>query len=292
MRNSAKCIYYFTIKLFETIVSCFAIMLFSSFKTALNFKKLRLNKRSNGRCNVLGNGPSLDEYLGNNDYFNITQNSIAVNFFCNANQFQTVKPNFYVICDPSVFNDDLENNHLKINILLLIKSMSEVDWKMTLLVPFRFRKSKLFSKFSSNFISVNFYNDTPIKGFKSIMHFFYKNNLGMPISESVIISSIFVAINLNFDIINLFGVDQSWLKDVRVCEKNIVSIGFDHFNGETKRVEIKTTLTEFLLSQARLFSSHQSLNEYAEAFLVKINNLSKYSYIDSYDKETKIQNSN
>lgn len=166
--------------------------------------------------------------------------------------------------------------------------MSEVDWKMVLLVPYRFRKSQLFKKVSSDYVNIKFYNDTPVKGFKSIMHFFYKNNLGMPISESVIISAIFIAINLKFNVINLFGVDQSWLKAVIVSEKNIVSIGFDHFNGEKSRVEIKTNLTEFLWSQARLFNSHQRLNGYAEAVSVKIINMSKNSYIDSYVKKTRL----
>lgn len=284
MRNKIKSIYFFTINLVDTIISCMAILIFSSFTVATRFKKSFSNRKESDRCSVMGNGPSLDDFLKNDRTTYARKNLIAVNFFCNSHKFQIIKPNFYVISDPSVFNDDLEINHLADKIILLLTNMSKVNWNIILFVPFRFRKTEFVKKIRSEFVEVNFYNDTPVKGFKKIMHFIYKNNLGMPISESVIISAIFIAINLKFSEIQLFGVDQSWLKDVRVDKDNSVSIGFDHFNGEVNRVKVNTDLTDFLLSQARLFNSHRLLKYYSEVRNIKIINMTKDSFIDSYDK--------
>lgn len=290
MRHQIKSIYFFVTMLFETIISCIAVLVFSSFSINFKIKKALLNKRQINCCNVLGNGPSLDQFLSNDNISFSIQNSISVNFFCNSAQFITVKPNYYVISDPSVFNDDLSNNHLKDKILLLFSNMSKVDWDMILFIPYRFRKKKFIKKVTSKYIKVILYNDTPVKGFEKVMNLIYKYNLGMPISESVLISAIYIGINLKFKNIKLYGVDHSWLKDVRVDNDNSVSIGFDHFNGETNRVVINTDLTDFLLSQARLFNSHRLLKGYAEYSQIDVFNMTENSYIDSYCRVPNVLN--
>ena len=66
------------------------------------------------------------------------------------------------------------------------------------------------------------FNATPIKGITSVENFIFKRNLGMPTPETVVNATVFLAINMNFEIIHLYGVEQSWLKNLSISNDNSV----------------------------------------------------------------------
>ncbi len=231
----------------------------------------------------MGNGPSLN-YCINQDAGKFKNSDlIAINFFGNSEYFKTLKPIFYVLQD-ELFFIRFNDHQLSNQIADLRNILNSIDWKMVLFVPIKSKSSDFIQSLKNPNISLCFINYTPVKGFNSLENFFYKNYLGMPIPESVIISAIFLAININYKKIHLYGVEHSWLKNLSIDQNNNINVSLNHFYNSISDTDEKRSLSEFLLSQSRLFESHMRLQYYAKSCGVKITNHTVDSYIDAYER--------
>ena len=226
----------------------------------------------------MGNGPSLPALLEHYkkmddiDYF-------ALNGYCLTDLYSKYHPSYYIILDPIFFKADYNTTVKKI-----VDSLNKTEWPMTLFAPSNYKKAKMFRDICNKNISVEWFNYTPIDICKTIDHFFFKYNLGMPCPETVVIAAIFEAINMKFETIHLFGVEHSWLKFLSVDNDNVVSISLQHHNTGTD-VDRSKRLHTFLYSQARAFRSNVRLAEYANYRNVNIINHTPGSYLDAYKKQ-------
>lgn len=286
MKNNIKNIYLFTTNMFHTIVSLLSVLFFSSIRCNKKIKKCINKYKKFNECIILGNGPSLTSFLENNLDETSDKNIFAVNFFCNTKYFEIIKPSYYVLLDPQLFAKS-STEDMQINLEKLVSKLNIIFWPMVLFIPYRFKQSKLLKSLNSLNLTIVHFNDTPINGIKRVENYLFNRNLGMPISETVINATIFLAINMKFKTIHLYGVEQSWLKFLSINNDNQVSVGLPHFySGSDKTGEIKS-LSVFLFSQAKVFKSHMRLQEYAKYHGNRILNHTPDSYIDAYEREIK-----
>ena len=120
----------------------------------------------------------------------------------------------------------------------------------------------------------------------------YKKGWVSPDGTNVSIGAIYSSILNGYKEINLLGLEHSWMKDVKVNDKNEVVLINRHYYGDVEHVwrdyegnPIK--LTDFLASQLQTFTSHMDLRSFADYLGdVRIINRTKGSYIDAYERDT------
>lgn len=248
------------------------------------FKKNKISPLKFKTCIVLGNGPSIKEDLKEILDLSLNSEVMGLNFFCNSQEFQEIKPGLYCIADPVIFNSIKGKQILPNALEDFIKNFNKIDWYCELYYPRHFDRKHVLDKIKNPSVRKIPYNSTPLNSNNKLTHLFFKHGLGMPIPESVIIPSIFISINQGFKKIYLFGVDHSWARYLEVDDNNNCSFLLSHFWGNDSRTHSDRGMSDFFLSQHRLFSSHEHLKKYSDYRGMKIINKTKKSLIDSYDR--------
>jgi len=282
MKELCKKIYVWTVQLFQSVVSLVSVSLFSSRKAARSLSRLSSQEKV-GSCIVLGNGPSLKGVLENDLSFFKCYDCVAVNTFCNNEAFSFIHPKYYVLTDPAFFDDHVLDKRVLDIQGQVVSGLGKVYWEMVLFLPSINRGSKMIQQFKNGHIRFVFYNLTPVDGFLSLQHWFFKKNLGMPMAMNVLCASTFLMINLGYQDIYLLGADHSWLESFYVNDNNEVILGDRHFYGE-QAVKCPSTLSQWLFNVATGFKTHERISEYAKYRGVNIYNATKGSYIDAYTR--------
>ena len=232
----------------------------------------------------MGNGPSLTSLLEDPGDHLVDKDIFVVNYFGLTDYFDLVRPNYYVILDDGMLNVDSRNKQAE----NLILKLNNVTWEMVICVPAHCIESELISSLKNDKLFIVGFNSTPVdNGITFIENFLYKLNLGMPFPQTVINAVIFLALNLKYDVINLYGVEQSWLRYLTVNSDNQVNVGLPHFYAgpsDLGRHSTLSTLSTFLLTQVFCFASHMRLGKYAEYRGLTILNHTPGSYIDAYQR--------
>jgi hypothetical protein len=277
----------------NTSVSLLSVLFFSSFRVSRVMRECERKHKKSNECVVMGNGPSITtlfekqrSHLANKDIF-------AVNYFCLTDYFDLVKPKFYVMLDPAMFAVVVHGSGNRQAEELIVK-FNDITWEMVVFVPAQYKKSKLTAALTNNKLSIIPFNSTPINnGIVFVENLLFKSNLGMPFPQTVINAVIFLAINLKYDIVNLYGVEQSWLQHLHVTNDNQVNVGLPHFYtgpSDLGRHSTLNTLSTFLFTQAVCFASHMRLEEYARYKGLQVLNHTPGSYIDAYKRVVDEQN--
>lgn len=269
------------INFFYCLGDIFKVLIFSKLKT-IN------SDNTNSEIVVIGNGPSAEEYLTRYVSSGSAIDIMALNFFAIDKWFFQVRPKYYVLADPQVFNSNSIPKVVKDKYEHLLESLSKVDWKFYLILPQHFRNARIIKDLEE----LNFqgkiirYNNIPLKSkgliANKLMHF----GLGIATPESVIISAIALSINFGFKKVFLTGVEHSWVKEIEVDSKNKVSYTLKHFYKGDKAYSSPYTMAQFMTSQYRLFSSHERIANYARFKDVEVINTTKDSLIDAYAKSS------
>lgn len=235
---------------------------------------------------IMGNGPSLNDTIANHRDKLLTTPTLAVNFAANAPEFRELKPRFYVLADPHFFTATDNANVVK-----LIENLSNVDWEMTLFLPFEARKSK-FSLNNLN-IKIEYFNFLAVEGYDWLENWAYKSGRGMPRPRNVLIPSIMIALKMGFGNIFITGADHSWTKTLSVNENNEVVSIQPHFykedTNEEKRIRVdylKYPLHQIIYSFYVAFSAYHKISRYARHRGVNIYNATPQSFIDAFPRRT------
>ena len=165
---------------------------------------------------------------------------------------------------------------------------------MYLIIPTLANNNKEFQKVfknNSNITLVDF-NDTTILGFDFFRYYMYKNYLGGPPMKNVLISAIYLSLNIGFKQIFLLGSDHSWTSELVVNQYNQVCLTDSHFydkqivsNKPLRHIygsEYK--MHEILRDFALMFEGYHLLNEYSKVLGSSIINLCEYSFIDAFKR--------
>lgn len=249
----------------------------------------------NEDCLILGNSPSLEETIKNNPNFLKNKDLFAVNFFWKSKHFTQIKPRNYIIVSTNYWakHQIAPNREGRLATFKEIAKM--VDWEMFLFVPALAKSHKEWKielEQNKN-ITIVYFNVTPVEGFTSLNHFFFKTGLGMPRPHNVLIPSLKFAIDLGYKNAYLIGAEHSWLKELFVGEDNKVYLSQKHFyDAQTAKAEVmykgssddERNLSEVLMKFVHSFNSYYVLDKYAKSNNVLIYNATKDSYIDAFER--------
>ncbi len=260
--------------------------------------KLRLDLSSKGKENseilVLGNGPSLQDDLQNYPQFTKGKDLVCVNHFPKTPLYEKLKPVIYITGAPDLWLDDIEEKYVEQSKELFDAMRQKTNWPLSLYIPYEAKKHMRWQKQleENSHISIIFYNNIPIEGWKVFNYWCFKKNLGMPRPHNVMIPCFMISLALGYQKIYIIGADHSWLPEITVTDTNEVLISQKHFydretvRGEPldKRGKGKRTLPEILHKFMTAFSGYFVIEEYAKYKGVKILNATKGSFIDAFQK--------
>ena len=170
MRNFIKVAYVIVYDFIQIFNSILSVILFSSLTVSRKIKKI---KKGNS-CFVIANGPSLNDEI---DYIkrNKKHNSLmTLNFFCNSKLFFDLKPEYYCISDPLVFNSNYGYERIPENIDSFVENFNKVDWNCTLFYPQHFKTSFVLDKIKNDKITLRSFNSTPLYGKSNIIFHLFK----------------------------------------------------------------------------------------------------------------------
>lgn len=249
---------------------------------------------------ILGNGPSLKRELPQL----IAQRAweekdiLAVNFFALSEEFALIKPKYYVISDPMFFRKAGYGERVQ----ELYKALAEkVSWPMKLYVqyynPEHFDYRSAIGH-NPNIEIVPFHSIV-FHGFRSVEFWCYRRGLGSGNFGTVIQNGEFIALQLGYRRIELYGVDHTLLDGLMVDEKNRVCRRKSHYyDSEQSPAEPiyynatnpprPYTMSEYLSETAELFRGHEVLRDFSEKCGTEIINRTAHSMIDAYKREPMI----
>lgn len=241
----------------------------------------------------MGNGPSLlKEIQNNHDQFK-TMPKIAVNLFVKSEYFTGLKPEFYVINAPEHWFENVNETGRKATIELYELMAEKTSWEMVLLIPYNARKNMEWKKLieKNQHIKIQYYNKTPIEGFRWFCNIIFKKRLGMPRPHNVAIPALMHAVNIGFKEIYLAGVDHSWFTSIRVEQDNTVTMEHAHIYGSAPTrhpifsyIDEKRHLHDMLMKFVNTFRSYFYIKDYADYRHCKIYNITEGSFIDAFEK--------
>lgn len=268
----------------NTTLSVVKVLLKS--KKSSTFPKTTMEK-----CLVLGTGPSLKISLEEHRAYFLKNELLCVNAFAATDEYGQLKPKQYLMLDQAFW----ESDHPSV-IKTWQRLLEYTTWDMSLFLPFSARSSSYVqSALNHPHLKFIFFNYTVFKGFDSIAHFFYKKNLAMPQCQNVLVAATFMAVNIGFKRIELFGADHNWHEQLHVDENNMVCIKQVHFNenvNELKYIPFYKLahakevfrMDEIYIAWAKVFYGYQKIKDYATARGAKVYNASKVSFIDAFER--------
>lgn len=284
--------------LFESIFSCIKVIVLSKF--ILNFK---LKSKKNHSLIVLGNGPSLNETLGQKEFL-VDKELLCVNYFGRTDDYEKLQPSYYVITSLEYFFREEKEEFAVERKNTLEDIAKKTTWSLILFLPAKAKTKSHWKKIFKNNpnISIFYFNTTPVSGFNFFTNFCYKNNFGMPRPHNVLIPSLVLATNIQFSNIYICGADHSWLKELSVDSNNDVLLSQKHFydnrekkppnykdmshakpmyhGGSTKTRKLHEILEKFYYT----FRSYWKIKDYASSRNIKIYNITPESFIDAFER--------
>lgn len=290
------CIQSFIVGLIQTKLSALRILLQS------NFIGIVQQESQTKPLLILGNGPSLNDTLKNSppellQGFDL----MAVNAAACSEEYSVLQPQLYILNAVTYFQNDSELSPFYIQAKNdLFEALKEkTRWNMTLLVPFRAKKSIDFQMLikSNLYLNVSYFNQTPVEGLNFWSHRWYNLGWGMPRPHNVLIPGIMVGIRLGYKTIGMVGADHSWLADLSVNENNEALLRHVHYYATDgtqpmkveDRIDRPRKLHEIIHKFYLSFKGYWQIKAYAKVKHVSIINASSASMIDAFDRKTLVQ---
>lgn len=247
---------------------------------------------------VLGNGPSLK-----NDFSTIVEeltpydSILVVNSFASTNLFETIKPSYYVIIDPSFFlKKNITSNLIELQKKVMDAILKKTTWNLTLIVPRTAKRNLFFQRLKENKnIKIVYFKSTSIFGGNERMNnFFFKSGLANPLFQNVLIPSLFFSIKMGFKNIYVWGADHSWHTDYVMGKDNILYTPDKHFYSKSNEIKFNPHLRpdgspvkihEEFFNLARAFRIYHSLQSFSKSVGCNIINRSSISWIDAFPRK-------
>jgi hypothetical protein len=274
-------------KFFQTIASLLKVLLMS--------KKIKTLKKQTGKeLVILGNGPSLQNFLTHHIHFLNSKQSLAVNHFANFEIFTQIKPKYYIINVPEFWTNNVDTDVVERKNKLIKDIVEKTNWKMHLILGIGAKKSKDWMQIGqqNKEIDISFINPTPIEGFTWFKHFCYWKYCGMPRPHNVLIPSLITGINLQFSKIYITGADHNWMQELFVADDNTVYLTQKHFyDAQTAKPDVmkktgkgKRKMHEILIKFVHSFKGYFDIDTYAKSKNTSIINITPKSFIDAFTR--------
>lgn len=270
----------------NSCISILKVIILSSYN-------VKLPKAQQDSCIILGNGPSLNTSLLKHPDFFKKHALICVNGFALSKDYVELKPAYYVLLDPILWQDS--NEQIKSMVDAIIQSTT---WELNLLVPQKAKGSaalKRVEKLNPK-IHVHYFNYTVFKGFTGLSHALFSGNLAMPQSQNVLVASLFLSINMQFKTVFIVGADHTWHENLHVNESNQLCIKDVHFYDNESTVNYRLfykdvhhkelfSMQEILYTFSKAFYGYEVIRKYAAYRHTTIYNSSEVSFIDAFERK-------
>lgn len=271
----------FVSRIWQSLLSVTKVLLMSKF--GLDHVTVDIEDAERGIV-ILGNGPSLNDTIADAASFLANHDLMAVNFAACTHTFQQLRPRYYLLADPHYFRAFDQPNVAK-----MWDSIANVDWNMTLYIPFKAKLPKLHD--NKNLVIIR-YNAIPVEGFEWVENLLFSLGLGMPRPRNVLIPSIMTALRMGYKRVYLAGADHSWTRTLSVDDNNNVISVQPHFYKEDDR-EVKRINTEYmhyplhaiLYSFYVAFKSYFVIARYAHHIGATVINITNGSFIDAFPRQ-------
>ena len=251
---------------------------------------------------ILGNGPSLKEFIDQHLGFLQDKAVCCVNNFVRTQAFTQIKPNYYVIAATDFWQKEEKPGWQEERFKIFQELSEKTEWPLMLLVPVIAKKHNAWKQIVAENpkITISYFNNTPVEGFPTFLRFAMNQGLGMPRPHNVLVASLSLALMMRFKTIYITGADHSWMKEVFVTDENRVFLSQKHFYddqlqsstytatarpmyaGSTKK---ERRLHEILQKWYYSFRSYWDLKSYAHSLDSRIVNLTPNSYIDAFERK-------
>ncbi len=240
--------------------------------------------KSSRDCTILANGPSLKKAFEKSEVMWKGNDVFVVNMFILSSEFWEIKPRFYFLADGAFFAPKDERCCELVQ--KLSAEFEKIDWELYLVIPSSCVGGGILVSLNNRHIKVLRCNISAFEGFKVLRHFMYRRHWAMPRCQTVTNMALMEAVNMAYENVYLYGADHSWTRDLYVNDDNVVCYGDRHVYAPGLQVIKKEeTISELLISFARMFESHQRINDYALSRGVKIWNCTRDSFVDAYERK-------
>ncbi len=252
---------------------------------------------------ILGNGPSLKEFLSKHAEFTTGKKIFVVNNFVRTTAFQQIKPHYYVLAATDFWLKEEKEGWQEERMRIFEELASRTQWPMVFMVPVMARKHQHWQNIirKNSQIQITYFNNTPVEGSPGFVNFCLSRGWGMPRPHNVLVATLSLALAMRFEKIYITGADHSWLKEVFVTDNNRVFLSQKHFYDDQLQTETYTSkarpmyagptkrerrLHEILQKWYYSFRSYWQLQDYARSIDCQIVNITPNSYIDAFDRES------
>jgi hypothetical protein len=221
-----------------------------------------------------------------------------VNNFCESNFYAALRPSYYVLTDPAYWDESPSPSFAE-EVQRTLVALESTNWPLTLFLPDRAKGCFFVSRLSSHdFVRLQFFNLRPSVGVTHFAHrFFLERNLLMPFAANVVVAATYVAINLGFSRVTLYGVDHTWFNQLYVDQDNVPRFSSSHFSRpddvSTQGLAVYKdpqetqpfSMAELFEGYGRLFRAYEELALYAGYFGIEVVNACQESAIDAFVRE-------
>lgn len=295
MKDKLKVIYFWIIRLGQTIVSLLLVLCFNRIGTARNVRKQK-GVRDGQAVSLIANGPSAREIVNNRRDLLEGTDLMVLNNFGNQEIFFQLKPRYYIIIDPAYFDFNFSNPGLeekgtgndRSEERKLMENFKRVDWKITLFIPDTSAGRNAVKLYADNTnIEVVLFNATRVLGFDSFQNRMYGRGSGIPSSRNVIIPAMALMIILGYKKMYLYGCELSWTKTMDVDPENGKMFFNDHhfYSKSEIRYFGKGAYLWWLKVITEDLEGVEQVAKFAKKRGVSIVNRTKGSFIDCFDYE-------
>jgi hypothetical protein len=262
--------------------------------------RLSYRKGTGGACVVIGNGPSLNLDFESNPGFFSNRPCFCVNSFALTDKFLVARPSHYVLLDPAYYVKQTSKNLLELRESVFAAIREKLTWPMTLILPQEARSALKGHPITGlPNLAIIYFNTTTIYGYPAFKHAAFRANLGMPWAGTVLVGSVFAALNLGYKRVYLFGADHTWHENLHLTADNVLCLKDKHFYSsaepapspffEDAAEQYVFTMSSVFQRLSDIFKGYEDLKAYALHLGAETYNLGTGSFVDSFARLTMAQ---
>jgi len=291
------------IKKIVKYIVCMLKTIISLLRIIRHSKSVKLPLNQNKKILILGNGPSMKNQLEKHLEFFLNQDVLGVNSMAKTQYYKMIKPKHYMLWDPVgcvVPKEKLSEEYAMIQETQIEALVSNTEWEMNLFLPYQSKTNEDITKRlkSNKNINIVYLNNIEFEGIHKLKYFCWKKCLAGPSAVNILIMALYLAINLKYKEIYLFGAEHTWFKNLEVSDENILYLEDEHYydkQGESvKRVLYGSENGDYGKEYQKMpnlfwlyflgFREYHKIQEYSKIMGANIYNATPKSFIDAFLK--------
>jgi hypothetical protein len=277
--------------LYQALISL--VRVFARFRFRSDLNSIKVHQKE---LLILANGPSLRADLDNFPGFFSDKPLMCVNQFVLSDDFDRLKPQYYVLLDIGFFVENTIPRVAAVREQVKEALIRKTTWDLLMLCPAEGRNSRFHRDLVASGIPIKFafMNRTVVDGTKCVRHWLYRRQMGMPPPQNVLIGALMAGLGIGFKQIIILGADHSWHQGLEIgSDGKLVSAEHHFYDKKPWKVAVehpetlqRATLHDYFFNLYRTFRSYHLIREYADSRGVKIINASSVSFIDAFERKS------